>query len=49
MGLAPQNDRDHSKFAKYLYAVGKKMIRNDRTMAKLKGCLFWTDSDYTVL
>ena len=38
--LAPQNDRQHLSFVKNVYAIGRKMTRNDRKMAKLKDCLF---------
>ena len=38
--LAPQNDPQHLSFVKDINAVGKKMTRNGRKMAKLRGCLF---------
>ena len=46
--LTPQNDPQHLSFVKDISAVGKKMIRNGRKMAKIRGCLFLTDSDYTL-
>ena len=39
--LAPQNDPRHLSFVKHIHAVGKKMNRNGRKMAKLRGCLFF--------
>ena len=38
--LAHQNDPQHLSFVKYINAVGKKMTRNGREVAKLRGCLF---------
>ena len=40
MHLTPQNDPQHLSFVKDINAVGKKMIRNGRKKAKLRGCLF---------
>ena len=36
--LAPQNEHQHLSFVKYIHVVGKKMTRNDRKIAKCKGC-----------
>ena len=38
--LAHQNDPQHLSFVKDINAVGKKMTRNGRKMAKLKICIF---------
>ena len=38
--LAPQNDPQHLSFVKDINAVGKKMTRNGRKIAKIRGCLF---------
>ena len=35
---AHQNDRQNLSFVKYINVVGKKMTRNDRKIAKCKGC-----------
>ena len=35
---APQNEYQHLSFVKYSHVVGKKMTRNDRKIAKCKGC-----------
>ena len=40
MHLAPQNDPQHLSFVKDINAVGKKMTRNGRKMAKLRDGLF---------
>ena len=45
--LAPQNDSQQLSFQKDIHAVGKKMTRNDPKMAKLKGCIFYIESEYT--
>ena len=44
--LGPQNDRQKLSFLKDIYVVGKKMTRNDPKMAKLKGCIFYIESEY---
>ena len=37
-GLAPQNEHQNLSFVKDIHVVGKKMTRNDRKIAKCKGC-----------
>ena len=46
MRLAPQNDHHQLSFVKDIYPFGEKITINIYKIAKLKGCLFWTDSDY---
>ena len=36
--LAPQNEHQNLNFMKDTHVVGKKMTRNDRKIAKCKGC-----------
>ena len=36
--LTPQNDHQNLSFVKDIHAVAKKMTRNDRKIAKCKGC-----------
>ena len=46
--LEPQNDRQHQSFVKDVYVVGENMARNGRKIAKLKGCLFYIEMEYTM-
>ena len=43
---APQNDRPQLSFLKDMYVVGKKMTRNGSKKAKLKGSIFYIESEY---
>ena len=36
--LTPQNDHQYLSFVKDIHAIAKKMTRNDRKIAKCKGC-----------
>ena len=45
--LAPQNDHQYLNFVKYVYVVGKKRARIGPKIAKLKGCLFYFEMEYT--
>ena len=47
--LAPQNDHQHLSFVKDIYVVCKKMTRNGYEIAKVKGCLFYFEMEYTLL
>ena len=46
--LAPQNDHRNLSFVKDIYVVGKKMTRNGCKIAKVKGCLFYIEMEYTI-
>ena len=46
--LASQNDRHNLSFVKGIYVVGKKLAKNGRKMAKLKGCLFFKSPVFTM-
>ena len=37
-GFAPQNGHQNLSFVKDIHVVGKKITRNDRKIAKCKGC-----------
>ena len=36
--FAPQNEHHHLNLVKCIHVLGKKMTRNDRKIAKCKGC-----------
>ena len=46
--LAPQKDHQHLNFLKDNYVVGKKMNSNGFKIAKVKGCLFYIEMEYSL-
>ena len=47
--LAPQNDRYHLSFVKYVHVVGKQMTRNGHKMAEFIGCAFHFETEFRTI
>ena len=45
--LDPQNDHQNLSFVKDVHVVGKKMTRNAGKIAKLKGCAFHFETEFS--